>query len=243
MAEKKDFWIAGKHSVVSALMNRERKVREVYFTNENKKILNEKIKNLNPKTLFKEVSKNKIDNIFTKLNLVHQNFAAKISPLKKNFIQYDLVNENKVLILDRITDARNIGSIIRSSVAFNFDSIIVKERNFPSTSPLMYKSSSGAIENIKIFEVSNLSNIIEILKKKNFWIYALDSNAKEGINENTFQTKKKALILGSESRGISNNILNKSDYIIKIDISDKIESLNVSNAATAIMTLIKFYES
>ena len=67
--------------------------------------------------------------------------------------------------LDEITDPRNIGSIIRSAVSFKIDGIIIKERSFPSESKLMYKSASGAIENIKIFEVPNINTTLKYLIK------------------------------------------------------------------------------
>lgn len=79
-------------------------------------------------------------------------------------------------MLDGVTDVRNIGSIIRSAVAFNFDSLIIGKRIFDQTNPIIIKSSSGAIEKINIFEVTNLSSTLEYLKKNNFWSYALDSD-------------------------------------------------------------------
>ena len=76
--------------------------------------------------------------------------------------------------LEEVTDPRNIGSIIRSAVAFNIDGIIVKERSFPSKSKLLYKSASGGTEHIKIFKVSNLNTSLKYLKTKDFWVSAFD---------------------------------------------------------------------
>ena len=77
-----------------------------------------------------------------------------------------LLNNNKKKInfiaLDEVTDPRNIGSIIRTSIAFNIDGIIVKERSFPSRSKLLYKSASGGIEYLKIFKVVNINNTLNI---------------------------------------------------------------------------------
>ena len=81
--------------------------------------------------------------------------------------------------LDEVTDARNIGSIIRSAASFNIDGLIVKDRHFPSESKLMYKSSSGAIEHLNIFKVSNINTTLKYLRDKNFWVYGFDSKGKK----------------------------------------------------------------
>ena len=91
------------------------------------------------------------------LNKDLTNFKTKInSELKKKNIN--------LLALEEVTDPRNIGSIIRSAVAFNIDGIIVKERSFPSKSKLLYKSASGGAEHIKIFQVSNVNTALKYLK-------------------------------------------------------------------------------
>ena len=77
--------------------------------------------------------------------------------------EFILDNKNKninLIALEEVTDPRNIGSIIRSAVAFNIDGIIVKERSFPSKSKLLYKSASGGAEHLKIFKVSNVNTTL-----------------------------------------------------------------------------------
>ena len=79
-------------------------------------------------------------------------------------------------MLDGITDVGNIGSILRTAVAFNFNSIIVEKKMFNQNNTVIHKNSSGAIENLNIFEVPNLGRALEYLKENNFWSYALDMN-------------------------------------------------------------------
>ena len=81
--------------------------------------------------------------------------------------------------MDEVTDPRNIGSLIRSAASFNINGLIVKERQFPSESKLMYKSASGCIEHINIFEVSNINSTLKNLRENNFWMYGFDSNGKK----------------------------------------------------------------
>ena len=76
--------------------------------------------------------------------------------------------------MEEVTDPRNIGSIIRSAVSFNFDGLIVKERSFPDKSKLLFKSASGGMEHVNIFKVSNINTTLRFLKTKGFWVSAFE---------------------------------------------------------------------
>ena len=96
--------------------------------------------------------------------------------------EFVLDNRNKninLIALEEVTDPRNIGSIIRSAVAFNIDGLIVKERSFPSKSKLLFKSAGGGTEHLKIFKVSNLNTALKFLKTKEFWVSAFDISLKK----------------------------------------------------------------
>ena len=86
----------------------------------------------------------------------------------KEFVLDNKKKNINLIALEEVTDPRNIGSIIRSAVAFNIDGIIVKERSYPSKSKLLYKSASGGAEHIKIFKVANVNTTLKFLKTKNF---------------------------------------------------------------------------
>ena len=144
-----------------------------------------------------------------------------------------------IIILDGITDPRNIGSIIRSSVAFNCDGIIVKKKDFNKKSASMYKASSGAIEKTTIFTVSNLSNAIRILKKNNFFIIGMDGKAQNELDEKILYNKN-VFVFGSEGEGLSHNIKQNCDILIRLEIGNQIESLNVSNAVSATLALYAY---
>jgi len=105
----------------------------------------------------------------------------------------------------------------------------------------MYKSASGALEHIKIFSVSNISNTIQVLKKNNFWIYALDQNSKNDLTNN-IKFERIALVFGSEEFGIRRLVKENCDFQIKIPIK-KIESLNVSNAVAVTLGLYRYLNS
>jgi len=231
---KSSFFIIGQHAVIEALRNSKRKVLRVFLTEESRKNIHRKSpkKNLlnEVKVYFK--TKKELDKYSTKENLLHQGYVAEIehleSPTLKDFVKEK--NNLTLACLDGVTDPRNIGSLIRSAAAFGVDGIIIKERNFPSESKLMFKAASGAIEYMNIFEVSNINSTLKNLKDKNFWIYGFDGNAKKNFTDVDWKGNN-ILLFGSEGSGMHRHTSKYADFLVKIDINKKIESLNISNSA------------
>ena len=158
---KSSFFIVGKHPVIEALKNPNRKVLRIFLTEEGKKSIH---RHNTKKNLLKDLkiffkTKKELDKYTTKENLLHQGFVAEIEHLDEIGLKEYIKQKDEVnfVCLDEVTDARNIGSIVRSAASFNIDGLIVKERHFPSESKLMYKAASGAIEYINIFQVSNIN--------------------------------------------------------------------------------------
>ena len=234
---KSSFFIVGQHAVTEALKNPRRTVLRVFLTEESKKNLHRKSPNKNllegVKVYFK--TKKELDKYSTKENLLHQGYVAEIEHLINPTLR-DFIKENNNITfacLDGVTDPRNIGSLIRSAASFKIDGIIVKERHFPSESKLMYKASSGAIEYINIFEVSNINSTLKNLKDKNFWVYGFDGNSKKNFTEIEWKGNN-ILLFGSEGYGMHQHTAKYADFLVKIDIDDKIESLNISNSAAIV---------
>ena len=234
---KTSFFIVGQHAVIEALKNPKRKVLKVFLTEESKKNIHRKNpkKNLlnDVKVYFK--TKKELDKYSTKENLLHQGYVAEIEhlerPILKNFIKN---RENLTLVcLDGVTDPRNIGSLIRSAAAFGVDGIIIKERSFPNESKLMFKAASGAIEYTNIFEVSNINSTLKNLKDKNFWVYGFDGKGEKNFTD--IEWKGNCILLfGSEGSGMHQHTSKYADFLVKIDINKKIESLNISNSAAIV---------
>ena len=142
-------------------------------------------------------------------------------------------NNITLICLDGVTDPRNIGSLIRSAASFNIDGIIIKERNFPSESKLMYKAASGAIEYINIFQVSNINSTLKNLKEKNFCVSGFDGNGKKDFIDIEWKGNN-ILLFGSEGLGMHKHTSKYADFLVKIEINEKIESLNISNSAAIV---------
>jgi len=235
---KSTFFIVGKHPVIEALKNPKRKVIRVFLTEESKKIIhreNEKLNLLkNVKVHFK--TKKELDNYTTKDQMMHQGFAAEIEHFE-NLTLKDFIKDKKenltLVCIDGVTDPRNIGSLIRSASSFNIDGLIVKERSFPSESKLLFKASSGGVEYLKIFKVSNINSTLKFLRDKNFWIYGFDSKAKKSFTDIKWSGNN-VLIFGSEGLGIRKHTAKYTDFLVRINISKNVQSLNISNSASIV---------
>ena len=240
---KSSFFIIGQHAVMEALRNPKRKVLRVFLTEESKKNIHRKNPNKNllndVKVYFK--TKKELDKYSTKENLLHQGYVAEVEHLEKPVLKEFIKENNDItfVCLDGVTDPRNIGSLIRSAASFDIDGILIKERNFPSESKLMYKAASGAIEYINIFEVSNINSTLKNLKDKNFWVYGFDGNSKKNFTEIEWKGNN-ILLFGSEGYGMHQHTAKYADFLVKIDIDDKIESLNISNSAAIVFHHLNF---
>ena len=238
--KKSSFLIAGKHAVTEALKNPNRKVVNVLLTEDSKKKLNKDNNNLNllenVKLYYK--TRRELDRLCSKDQISHQGLIAEIEHLEKiNFKDYLKSIKNKkyttFVALEEVSDPRNIGSIIRSASSFNIDGLIIKERLFPSESKLLYKSASGSMEHINIFEVSNINTTLKYLKTKNFWICGFDKDGKKDFTEHNWEGNN-VLLFGSEGYGLKYQTSKNSDFLLKITINKKIESLNISNSASVV---------
>ena len=241
--KKTTFLIAGKHAVTEALKNPNRKVVKVLLTEDSKKMLNKNNQTLGLldgiKVYYK--TKKELDRLCSKDQISHQNLIAEVEHLEKIDLKDYLKSKNTKNItfvaLEEITDPRNIGSIVRSAASFNVDGLIIKERSFPSESKIMFKSASGCMEHINIFEVSNISSTLKYLKSKNFWICGFDNNSKKDFTKHDWKGNN-VLLFGSEGYGLKYQTIKNSDFLLKIEIDTKIESLNVSNSAAVVFHYI-----
>ena len=157
---------------------------------------------------------------------------------KKNLLDgvkvyFKTKKEITLVCLDGVTDPRNIGSLIRSAASFNIDGLIIKERHFPEESKLMYKAASGSIEYMNIFEVSNINSTLKNLKDKNFWVYGFDGNGDKNFTDIEWKGNN-ILLFGSEGAGMHEHTSKYADFLVRIDIDKKIESLNISNSAAIV---------
>ena len=234
---KSSFFIVGKHAVIEALKNEKRKVLRIFLTEESKKNIH---RNSPKKNLLKDIkvyfkTKKELDKYCKNEGIQHQGYVAEIENLEEVVLK-EFIEKKKELTfvcLDEVSDPRNIGSLIRSAASFNIDGLIVKDRHFPSESKLMYKSSSGCIEHLNIFKVSNINTTLKYLRDKNFWVYGFDANSNKDFTEVKWSGKN-ILLFGSEGYGLKKHTNKYADFFVKININKNIESLNISNSAAIV---------
>jgi 23S rRNA (guanosine2251-2'-O)-methyltransferase len=236
--------IYGKNPVLSALANQNRIIKQIFTTSNNSQAISKIAKN-RPKlnNIIKIIDNDYLDNILP--NKLHQGLAAEVEPLNiKN--QNDLLSEiyqlqeksqekvnlPNLLMLDQICDPHNVGAIIRSAAAFGFTKIIFSYHNSIKESPIIVKSSCGAIELVDLYQVTNFNNLLAKLKEIGYWIVGLDGRGNIAI-EKLKEYLPIVVIAGSEGDGIRSLVKKNCDFLAKITISESVESLNVS-IATAI---------
>ena len=242
--KKSSFLIVGKHAVTEALRNPARNVLRVFLTEDSKKTLNRDNQNENLlkglKIFYK--TKKELDRLCSKEQISHQGLIAEIEHVENKSIKdYINLHQDKkkitLVALEEVTDPRNIGSIIRSAAAFNIDGLIIKERSFPSESTLLYKSASGCVEHINIFEVANISTTLKYLKTKNFWICGFDNKGEKDFSKHDWDGNH-VLLFGSEGYGLKYQTSKNSDFLLKIKMNKNVESLNISNSAAIVFHYI-----
>lgn len=222
-SQPQTYWLYGKHSCLAAFGNPRRKIHKILVTKNCARSLEGKLPDTHEISDDKEIGKH------LSKDSVHQGIAAEVSPLNDGEVDYTKLG-NLVILLDEITDPHNIGAILRSASAFGASAVITTFRNSPPESGVLAKSASGAIEYVRYSRVRNLSNAMEELKKNGFFLYGLAGEAETSIAD-IKPAKKLALVMGSEGKGMRQKTAENCDELVKIPMSQRQESLNVSNAA------------
>ena len=207
--------------------------------NEPKKIEKIKIKDTSKDSRILNIvslsKKNNVEIIFEGIDRIEAFFYPRemedINYLEKNIL---LKQDPLIVILDHIQDPQNLGSILRTSLGASVDAIIIPKDRACHLTPTVRKVSKAASEIIPVIVVSNLRNTVKMLQRNFIEIYACTGQADLSFFEVDFKGSK-ALIFGSEDKGIQKFLANEVDEKIKIPIDSRLESLNVSNATSVIL--------
>lgn len=237
--EKEDNGIVVGRNAVRELLKSDRSVDKIYVRKGDREgsitVLIAEASNKNIPII--EVEAQKLDALAEGAN--HQGIVALASMKEYSTIDdmLDLANERNekplIVICDSIEDPHNLGAIIRCAECAGAHGIVIPKRRSVGITPTVYKSSAGAIEHMLIAKVSNLNSTIEQLKEKGLWIFASEAGGTP-YYETDFNCGC-GIILGSEGNGISRMLKENSDYIVSIPMYGKVNSLNVSTAASVIL--------
>ena len=231
--------IFGKNSVTEALISGKREINKIIISKNihtDSKI--NKIKELAQEKgiVFQFVGKEKFQP-YVEYN--HQGVIAQISPIKYVDLDEFLESKNHInsslVILDGIEDSHNLGAIIRTCVCAGVDGIIIPSRRNVQVNSVVEKISAGAVNHIPIIKVNSPVNAVQKLKDNNWWIIATDASAKDNYYDVKYSDMNFAIIMGAEHAGVSKSLLKASDFVVKIPMQNDFNSLNVSNALSAIV--------
>ena len=171
----------------------------------------------------------------------HQGVLAEVSPVpyqELNEVLDEAVAKGEnlfVLILDRVTDVRNFGAIVRSAECAGVTAVVIPNKNSAKISSDALKTSAGALYHIPVCRVQNLKKVVRELKfQRGVHVYAASEKAEKYYTE-VNMTEPTAIIMGSEDKGIDPELLNISTACVKIPQTGQIESLNVSAAAAVML--------
>ncbi|MCF6293079.1 MAG: 23S rRNA (guanosine(2251)-2'-O)-methyltransferase RlmB [Robiginitomaculum sp.] len=224
-------WIWGTHAVIAALNNKNRKINQVLATR-NALIILADIPAINgviatdPARITQSLP----------AGAVHQGLAVQIEPLHPISLDNTLNNlSGTLLMLDGLTDPRNIGAIFRSAAAFGVTGIIMQDRNAHNLSGVLAKAAAGAVEKIPLIPVVNLSRTLEKLSDAGVQSIGLAGETDTLLADVVKSADKICLVLGSEGKGLRPNVAKHCDFLAKIPISSDMESLNVATAAAIAM--------
>jgi 23S rRNA (guanosine2251-2'-O)-methyltransferase len=219
------FW--GRHAVAAALANPDREIVRLWATREAASALS-----IAPsiQVTFADVAD--LGRLVPR-DAPHQGLVAEAERLP-DILLADLLDEavdgRPLLVLDHVTDPHNVGAILRSAAAFDALGLVTQDRHAPPESGALAKSASGALETVPWVRVVNLARALDEIAEAGFWRIGLSGEAETALAD-ALGPRRVALVLGAEGEGLRQNIEGHCDALARLPISDRIESLNVSNAA------------
>jgi 23S rRNA (guanosine2251-2'-O)-methyltransferase len=223
-------WIYGTHAVAAALANPSRLLRRLILTEEAEAALREKLPGAWP--LQPERSERARMDQLLGTDVVHQGAALLADPLGTPSMEKLLERPGPVLVLDQVSDPRNVGAILRSAAAFGAAGVIVQDRNAPEETGALAKAASGALETVPLLRAVNLSRTLVALKAAGCWVVGLDAGG-AALSGASLAERRVVLVVGAEGNGLRRLTRETCDEIAGLAMPGGMESLNVS-AATAI---------
>lgn len=231
-------FIFGKNSILEALETQEREINKVLISNSvhtDGKIA--RIKELCKVNgiIFQFVAKEKLSQ-YNEYN--HQGVVAQVAPIKYTELEDFLAQEHKtssVVMLDGVEDAHNLGAIIRTCVCAGVEAVIIPARRSVQVNSVVEKTSAGAVNHIKIIKVNSPVSALQQMQELGWWVIAAEANAKDNYYDVNYTDMNFVLVMGAEHAGVSKSIIKLSDFQVKIPMMKDFNSLNVSNAFSAII--------
>jgi 23S rRNA (guanosine2251-2'-O)-methyltransferase len=222
-------WLHGLHAVAAALVNPRRRARRLLLTAEAEVELARRVPK--PWRCQAEVVDRSRFQTFLPEDSVHQGAALLAEPLTPTPLEQAIAqSDGPVLLLDQVTDPRNVGAIRRSAAAFGAACVVMQDRNSPPETGALARAASGALEIVPIAREVNLSRAIVALQRAGFWVLGMAGDATRTLAEAAPRDRRVALVLGAEDAGLRRLQRETCDELVRLPIAPGIESLNVAAA-------------
>lgn len=224
-------WLYGVHAVAAALRNPVRRLRRLLLTEEAEATLATQVPQ--PWPLAPErTERGRMDQLLGR-DAVHQGVALLADPLAPPALADVLSRPGPVLVLDQVTDPRNVGAILRSAAAFGGAALITQDRNAPEETGALAKAASGALESVPLLRAVNIARTLIALKAAGCWVVGLDAGGTP-LSGPALAERRVALVLGNEGEGLRRLTKDTCHELAGIAMPGSgagLDSLNVSAAA------------
>ncbi len=166
-----------------------------------------------------------------------QGVVARCRPIRTVSVEEAaaLIDPAAVLVLDHVTDPRNVGAIARSALGAGVAALLVSERRSAPINATAFKSASGALEHVAVAQIGAVADAMRTLRKLGVWLIGLDGDAEQSLFGLDLFTEPAAIVVGTEGAGLSRLVADNLDVAVRIPMHAELESLNVSVAASLAM--------
>lgn len=229
------YWLYGQHAVQAALANPERRIQRLVATAEAAADLTTPLATARAQLPDLEILDRQSLSDLLPEDAVHQGQACLCAPLPEKAIEdlAPLIRDDpraRLLLLDQVTDPRNVGAILRSAAAFGALAVLVQDRHAPPITGALARAASGALELVPVIRVVNLARALEYLRSLDVWSLGLDGHAERSL-AGAAPEGRVALVMGAEGDGMRRLTRENCDMLVRLPMQPGIESLNVSVAA------------
>lgn len=223
-------WLYGLHAVGAALANPARRLRRLLVTRAAEAELAERVPN--PWRITPEFTERERLDRTLGAEAIHQGAALLVEPLAAPPLAVAMEQSTgPVLVLDQVTDPRNVGAILRSAAAFGAAAVVMQDRHAPPETGALARAASGALEVVPVLREVNLARAIESLKQAGLWVVGLEAAGPVTLAQSGLSGRRVALVLGAEGEGMRRLTREACDELVRLPIRPTMESLNVSAAA------------
>src|SRR3954452_10636223 len=217
-------WLYGHHAIAAALANPARRLRRLMLTEEAEAAIG---KQLSPPWAVapERVARGRLDQLLGR-DVVHQGAALLADLLAPPSLQSVLEKPGVIVVLDQVTDPRNVGAIMRSAAAFGAAAVITQDRNAPEETGGLAKAASGALETVPLLRAVNIARTLIALKAAGCWVVGLAAGG-GALAGSAFAERRVALVLGAEGEGLRRLTRETCDELAGLAMKGPMENLNV----------------